>query len=243
MQLALRIHFALSLACTNVAYAYTLGEIIKNQMILVEIIISLISSLAAILISLWIDRLRLPKLSIKASESANSDNIYPSGHPHANERWKFFRVSVSNNSFSGLFRWIPRQTAENCRAKIEIYESKDSSPLFTFDGRWASTPEIPHIPSQAIVKLFHPDPVTIAVEEKEYLDVIVKAEIDNDAYGWNNEAYIHNWRNPSYKLGIGEYKVKITISTQNGKSFVSVLDLAVRKKTEDTILKNNSLSA
>ena len=200
-------------------------------------IISLFASLIAVLIALWIEKKRMPKLVINTSESANSDNTYREPNPHANERWKFFRVEVENRKFPKLLSWIPRQTAENCRAKIEFYKKGESSPIFAFAGRWASTPEIPHIPNEAIVKLQHPDPVTIPVCEKENLDVITKAENDDNAYGWNNESYFHDWKNPNYKLNEGEYIVKVTINTQNGISFDRKFKLAIRKKIENTILE------
>ncbi len=92
--------------------------------------------------------------------------------------------------------------------------------------------------NDAILKLLYPDPVTIPVGEKEYLDVITKYENDKEAYGWNNEAYFHGWRTPKYKLERGEYSVKITIATQNGKTFTRRFRLIVSDKIEDTCLKN-----
>ena len=200
-------------------------------------LISLIASLIAVLIALLIEKKRMPKLVINASESANADNTYREPNIHANERWKFFRVEVENKKFPKILSWIPRQTAENCRAKVEFYKKDETSPIFAFAGRWASTPEIPHIPQDAIVKLLHPDPVTLPVGEKEILDIIAKEENDNEAYGWNNESYFHNWRNIEYKLDEGEYIVKVTINTQNGISFNRRFKLAIREKIENTILE------
>ena len=200
-------------------------------------LISLIASLIAVLIAIWIERLRMPKLIIRASESANSDNTYREPNPRANERWKFFRVEVENKKFPKLLSWIPRQTSENCRGKIEIYKKDENSPIFVYEGRWSSTPEIPHIPHEAIVKLQHPDPVTLPVGEKEIMDVFTKSETDEAAYGWNNESYFHNWRNNSYTLVPGEYTAKVKISTQNGISFDQKFQIGIRKKIEDTFIK------
>ena len=105
-------------------------------------------------------------------------------------------------------------------------------------GRWASTPELPYIPNNVILKLLRPDPVTIPVNEKEFLDVITKHEDDEEAYGWNNEAYLHNWRTPNYKLERGKYLIKISISTQNGITFSNKFELLVSGKIKDTYLKN-----
>lgn len=200
-------------------------------------IIALVASLVAVLVALWIERMRMPKLIIGTSDSVNADNTYRKPHLQAGNRWKFFRVEVLNKPFPKILSWVPRQTAENCRGKVEFYKQGDTTPLFSFAGRWSSTPEIPHVPHEAIVKLLHPDPVTISVGEKEIMDVIIKAEVDEAAYGWNNESYFHDWKNPNYKLGEGEYIIKVTVSTQNGISFDRKLKLAVRKRIEDTLLE------
>ena len=198
--------------------------------ILVELLIAFIGSIPALLFALWIDKQRMPKLEIVASEEANTDSKY------AGVRWKFFRVIVKNKPLPKPFSWIPRQTAENCRGKIEFLKIGTEKSGFSMLGRWASSPELPFIPD-ARVKLFHPDPVTIPVNEKETLDVITKCENDKEAYGWNNEAYFNNWRTPEYKLERGKYRVKISIATQNGLTFAENFELSISDKIEDTYLK------
>ncbi len=197
-------------------------------------IISFIASVIAIVVTLLIERKRMPCLSVVASEEANVDNTYP-----GRGRWKFFRVSVFNKPFPAFVRWVPRQTAENCRAKVEFY-SLDKKVLFGFNGRWASTPELPQLDHDILLKLLYPDPVTIPVGDSELLDIIVKHSENDEAFGWNNEAYVHNWRTPHYKLDPGDYLVKVTINTQNGISFNKWLDLKVEEKIKDTSLKNNN---
>lgn len=204
----------------------------------VQLLISFLGSIPALFFALWVEKQRLPKLEIIASEEANADNTYQLPNAHAGERWKFFRVLVRNKPFIKPFHWIPRQTAENCRAKIEFSKMDSESLIFSMKGRWSSTPEIPHVPSGAILKLLYPDPVTIPVNEKEYLDIINKYENDKEAYGWNNEAYFNDWRTPHYKLGRGKYLVKISMATQNGITFSQKFELSISDKIEDTYLKN-----
>lgn len=193
-------------------------------------IISFVASLLAIIITFLIERKRMPNLIIVASEEANADNTY-----HGRGRWKFFRVSVSNKPFPMLLGWVPRQTAENCRPKVEFYDL-NKKPLFGFNGRWASTPELPQLEHDHLLKLLYPDPVTIPVGDSEFLDIIVKYEKDEEAYGWNNEAYVYNWKTPHYKLNCGKYLIKVTINTQNGISFNDWFDLTVEETIKDTSL-------
>jgi len=206
-----------------------------------QLIISFLASLLAVFIALLIERKRLPNLEITASEEANVDKTYKPPHPRAGERWKFFRVAVKNKSMPYPVQWIPRQTAENCRTKIEFFKSGHEESLFTLNGRWANTPELPLIPREYwILKSLYPDPVTISVKAQEFLDVITKHEKDKEAYAWNNEAYSHNWRPPRYRLDKGDYRVKVTVNTQNGVSFSKSFKLAVSDTIEKTSLQNSS---
>lgn len=204
----------------------------------IQLFISLIGSIPALFFALWAEKQRLPNLEIIASEEANADNTYSAPNPHSGERWKFFRVSVRNKPFIFPFSWIPRQTAENCRAKIEFSKIGSENHDFSIMGRWVSTPEIPYIQNDTILKILSPDPVTITVNEIEYLDVITKYENDKEAYGWNNEAYSNNWRTPKYKLERGKYTIKVSIATQNGISFTKKFELSISDRIEDTYLKN-----
>jgi hypothetical protein len=200
-------------------------------------IVSLIASLIAVLLSVWIEKLRMPQLVINAPESANWDN----SNGLSDLRWKFFRVEVENKKFPKLLSWIPRQTVENCRAKIEFFKVGELSHLFVFNGRWASTPELVYLQSQEqYIKLLVPDPVTIPVCQKEKLDVFVKEGTDDCAYGWNNESYFNQWKNQKYKLEKGEYIVKVTINTQNGNSFSRKFKLGIRKRIEDSFIEVQS---
>lgn len=203
-----------------------------------QLLVAFIGAIPALLFALWVEKKRMPKLKITASEDANADNTYQQPNPHAGERWKFFRVKVENKAFNFPFKWIPRQTAENCRAKIEFSKIGTEQQNFSMLGRWASTPELPHLTNDILLKLLYPDPVTIPVNESEYLDIITKNEGDKEAYGWNNEAYVHNWRIPHYKLERGKYQVKVTVATQNGINFINKFELVISDKIEDSSLKN-----
>jgi hypothetical protein len=206
-----------------------------------QLAISFLGSIPALMLALWVERQRMPKLEIIASKEANADNTYLAPHPHAGERWSFFRVLVRNKPFIKPFHWIPRQTAENCSAKIEIFEHDNKQNKFSMLGRWASTlePAFIHHQDQLVVKLLYPDTVIIPAGKEEYLDVIVKHDHDKEAYGWNNEAYLHDWRTPNYKLDVGMYLVKINITTQNGKSFLQEFELSISERIEDTYLKKD----
>jgi|GEM_PF-2100073 len=209
------------------------------EQIITDFVVAFLASIPALFVALFFDRLRMPKLLIFANEEANADNTYPPGSgAHENERWKFFRVRVTNKPFPWLLRWIPRYAAENCRAQVHFSKIGDDQKSFTMLGRWSSTPELVYISSDPALKVLYPDPVTIPVNESESMDVVAKFEKEGDAWGWNNAAYFNNWRTPAYKLDRGKYRVKITVSTQNGASFVGNFELQVTEKIEDIIFRS-----
>jgi len=199
-----------------------------------EIILSIFTTILGVILALLIDRSRMPKIKIEIKDSANSDNTYSNGRYNAGQRWKFFRVLIRNKQFPFVFRWLIRQTAENCRAKINII-GIDNTTNITFKGRWASTPELPFLDKDsAIIKLLEPDPITLISGQEEFLDIIAKYEHDEAAYGWNNEAYFNQWKTPAYKLGRGKYKINVVINTQNGISSSKIFYLVVGEKIEET---------
>ncbi len=198
-----------------------------------SIILSVVTTFLGVLLALWIDRMRMPLVEIVVTEKAHSDNTYSAGSFNAGQRWKFFRVSVVNRKMPFLLKWLIRQTAENCRASLSI-KGIDNQTSVSFKGRWASTPELPFLKDSAILKIFEPDPVTILAGKQEVLDVIAKYEHDKEAFGWNNESYVHGWKNPNYKLERGKYKVKITVNTQNGTATTKSFFLVVSDSIENT---------
>jgi hypothetical protein len=61
-------------------------------------------------------------------------------------------------------------------------------------------------------------------DEEKVLDVVVKCDDEADCYGWNNDAYFFNWRNPNWKLPRGRYLVRVVI-TSSGQKCVRVVRL------------------
>jgi hypothetical protein len=185
--------------------------------------ISLFASLVAIIVTLYIERKRLPHIELLAGERYNADNTYSDPQRAHIGRAKFYRLQAINKPFPRLLNLVPRQTADSCRAELEFYKvaGRECDKLFSIKGRWSTTFELPYLSaSDAIQKLLTPDPVTISAgSEGEPLDVFVWLEKDRTAYAWNNEAYIQNWRPEGRQLSKGSYQVRANITTQNGKIF------------------------
>lgn len=186
------------------------------------------------IIALGAEKYRKPKLEIASGEDANSDNTYPAGHLRAGQRWKFFRVRVTNRPIPKFLSWIlQRETAQQVNARITFRELG-----VTLKGRWAGSLELAQANPLDLSRLANfPDPVTIVAGEPETLDVFAKFQGDQEAYGWNNESYLNNWKTPLYKLVPGDYQVEVQVTTFDGIQAKKLLRVHIDKTIEDTYLK------
>ncbi len=179
---------------------------------IIPFIWTIIGGFVGAVIALFFEKLKNPKLEIIANEEANQDHVYQNVTPSG--RYKFFRVMVVNKQLPKYISWlISRSTAQQLNATIRFVEIDQ-----TMKGRWASTLELAQANPLDYLKLANfPDPITIFPGESTFLDIFVKYENDIEAYGWNNESYLHNWRTPYHKLTIGSHQIEITLSGVNAQ--------------------------
>lgn len=193
-----------------------------------DFLISLIASLIAVYCTLWIENLKLPKLEIEIDESDRNAN-------YENESWLFYKIIVTNLPTKFLPKLIKRQTAENCHAFIKFYQN--NIPLFSINGRWSSTPQLPEMPiDQWKVIAAYQQPISIFSGKYEKLDIITKCASDLESYAFNNSSYLHSWKNENYKLEPGEYQIQVDIYPQNGPLHIFKLKLYVSDINDDTKL-------
>ncbi len=201
---------------------------------MLSFLISFAASVLAVFLTLWIERLRQPHLVAQCGPEAD---VIPDYEGHEAQHYgavKFCRLLVSNKPFPLPFSWIPRQTAESCRATLEVHQ--DKKILFSYPGRWANTPELPHLTTdQWVLKVINPDPVTITTGdiEAQPLDVLIWHDKTHEAFAWNNESYLADWKNGRMKLPKGKYSLIVRISTQNGKNFSFNFKILVGTKLDD----------
>lgn len=89
-------------------------------------------------------------------------------------------------------------------------------------GRWPNTPQpalIEIAPGIRVNVAQLEDTVNIYPGETQNLDIAIRADDDEECYGWNNEAYFSNpvWRNPDWKLKSGRYLVRVIITSSGQK--------------------------
>lgn len=205
-----------------------------NIDLLAKFVLFFISSLVAgfigALVALWLDKVNSPKLDVIATEDVNISGIYGS-EKLVPGRYKFFRLKVTNKPLNKLQSYIfSRQTALQLNALLYFKQINK-----TMKGRWFDTLELAYADEYNKVRLANfPDFISLYPGESKILDVFVKFESDNDAYGWNNEAYLNNnlWKTNKYKLVPGDYNIEVQIMGTNTivkKRFIAHIDSTIEK--------------
>jgi len=133
--------------------------------------------------------------------------------------------------------WMQRVAATQCRGEITFHHLNDGQDIFgrAMAVRWVKSPE--PIANQIInpegkIQFYIRDFARAATEsridvypgEGQLLDVAIRFDGEAECYGWNNDSYFCNWRNPNWKLPGGRYLVKAVI-TSSGQKCVDIFRL------------------
>jgi hypothetical protein len=203
----------------------------------IELAVEIIVTVLSILAVLWFEGRRKPKLSFRIGKPGEIKE----GDPSRREPAKWTHIVVHNARMPGWLSWaFNRNPAMSCGGWIEFF-TLDGQPLFDgkkMDIRWSDSPQ---------PLILGPDGVTGQIDWERMrtghlfdippgadapIDVVFRAKRDEDCYGWNNESYLHAWRNPSWKLGQGRYLAKITILT-GGEEFTHTVEIVNEDAYED----------
>jgi hypothetical protein len=183
----------------------------------------ILGGVITILTTMVVEHLRRPVLSL-AIEEPPLDLPSPDGKGQRRN----LRLILRNKS---LAKFLQRSAALQCRGEI-TFHNLDGQSFFKspMSVRWVSSPE--PIANQIIdlqgnvqfsildfTRGSSESRIDVYPGEKELLDVAIRFDGEPDSYGWNNESYLYNWRNPNRKLPPGRYLVKVVI-TSSGQKFV-----------------------
>lgn len=199
---------------------------------LIYIVDKLWPTFFAVIVAQWVTQkfieMRKPKLKmVPEGILPGSWKLFNAGSVLSESPYHTWRIKVQHIKIPGYIAWLikNRESALQCKADLTFYTSKDQA-LFTMQGRWANTPEISLIsPLNQQERIIYPDTISVGYHSSEPLDCIVKFDDEKVAYGWNNEAYTTNGRNPRYKLEIGTYKVTVRLSGQNFQQFTTKFNI------------------
>lgn len=208
-----------------------------------ETVVSIVfGGLITIFTAIGVEYLRRPRLWFSI-ETPHLD--LPSPNEPGKMR-RHLRVHLHNRPLPVAMRWMQRAAALYCRGEITFHHLDGQAVLDApMPVRWVRSPE--PVASQvfdpaniAQPKFFIVDfskpaaqsRIDVYPGEQELLDIAVRFEGEPDCYGWNNESYVHNWRNPQWKLPHGRYLVKVAVSS-SGEKCVGIFRLVNDVEQQD----------
>ena len=195
----------------------------------------------AILITIWIEYQRKPKLEIRIAEPSNP--TYESGdRPAAVAR--FLGLDLVNKPLPRLFRWMQRNAALQCHGTITFHHL-DGQNVFgrAMPIRWSGTPEpVPIAVRVGDTQVVIADPARFTSEsrtdvypgESQRLDVAAKFDDEPESYGWSNLNYFSQpiWRNPAWRLAESRYLVRASV-VSSGETVTGVFRLVADVPRDD----------
>lgn len=204
-------------------------------------LINLTAGVVGILIVLWIERQRRPRLSM--SVGIPNEIVEKSDEPRKPGKWLY--VTIHN---AGVPRWLAwvysGEPAMACRAWITFYHLEGHRVFDReMNARWAATPE-PQIQVLTLGRTaVPPQLVTVKdakMEQRQFvrlldvretydipagestnIDVVMRFRDEETAYGWCNESYLYGWKHPDWVLPKDRYLAKVRVVT-GGREFTDV---------------------
>jgi len=220
----------------------------------------ILGAILSIVITIWIEFLRKPKLRFQASTETDIDySKFPEKRPA--QKARFLSLVIENKRLSLPFRWLSRNATLQCHATVDFYHL-DGQNVFgrKMTGRWSGSVEpTPTVQISGdnitIEKLVISDNQSTASTtlrdiypgEKSNLDIAARFDKDEKCYGWNDEGYFSNplWRNPKWELPSGRYIVKVELISSGDKTFgyyrlvndVDISSFRLEKASQEDIKK------
>lgn len=127
------------------------------------------------------------------------------------ERWKNFVLRIKPALF--------------CKAQLIFLDPKTKAEIFSFQGRWTSTPEpLIRTDPQKNIGIFDPSKaISAEIEnilpgESKEISVALKVQGQDEFIGFNNWSYQWpNWRNSDWVIEKGSVLLKVVLWWDSGK--------------------------
>jgi hypothetical protein len=204
------------------------GNTMNTCELLVNFFINLVAGIIGILIVLWIERQRRPRLTIKLGQPVQINEEDPLHRPLS----IWLHVQIHNKNVPKWLAWVyDGEPALACRAWISFYHL-NGQRLFDREmvARWfgSDEPKVEVINTregQALRLIGAQTSFDIPPGEYTDVDVVFRAKEEDDCYGWNNESYLHNWHHPDWRLEKGRYIARVRAKT-GGREYTNTFLIA-----------------
>jgi len=132
----------------------------------------------------------------------------------ANKKFKFLNVIVKNKKQNWLEKFfLGNASLNNARVWLSFEEFTSHKEVLKISGRWASTKEpVDYSSGQPLIpEILIPSRDTIPQGEEAAVSIAIKESSEDSFFAFNNESYLHNWKNTDYELKDNKYWLKIRL--------------------------------
>ena len=184
-----------------------------------------VGAIIAVIITIFIENLRKPKLEIKIAPPV--DRKYQDRPANS---VRFLGLYLVNKPLPFFAKWMSRNAALQCHWTITFHHLNDGQNFFgrSMTIRWSGSPEPISLQFGIDGKLYSivdQSKVTLVLkidiypDEKGHLDVAARFDNENECYGWNNESYFSTpvWRNADWRLPAGRFIIRVIIFSAGDK--------------------------
>lgn len=158
------------------------------------------------------EMLRKPRISFEPADDSEFSR--------ANKKFKFINVIVKNKKQNWLEKFfLGNASLNNARVWLSFEEVTFDKEILKINGRWASTKEpIDYNSGQPLIpEILIPSRDTIPQGEEATVSVAIKEYGEDSFFAFNNESYLHSWKNPDYELKDNKYWLKILLLADGQK--------------------------
>jgi hypothetical protein len=147
---------------------------------------------------------RKPRISFEPS----NDSEFIRG----NKKFKFINVTVKNAKQNLIKKFFfGNSSLNNARARLVFKDFTANIEILKLDGRWASTKEpVDYVSGQPLIpEILIPSRDSVPPGEETTVSVAIKESGEDSFFAFNNDSYLHNWKNPDYELQDDKYCLEI----------------------------------
>lgn len=152
------------------------------------------------------EMLRKPSISFKPA----IDSEFTRG----NRKFKFINITVKNAKQNLLKKFFFGNSSLNdARAWISFKDFTSNIEILKINGRWASTKEpVDYSSGQPLIaEILLPSRDTIPQGEEANISIAIKESTEDSFFAFNNDSYMHNWKNPDFELKDNKYWLEIRL--------------------------------
>ena len=194
------------------------------------IIIDLIGLILTIAATLYIEKLRSPKLEF-FEEDDSSGNL---ARDAPAKKIKLLRVKIINIDLPEVIRFLRREPAYHCRVTFQVFYHDNKKPLFEkpIPARWSHSdpPAITQLDSNTNkeISIFDWSKYNEIINHDCYtgipepIDIVARFDSDNECYIYNNDSFYPNyvnWKSENKKIPQGRYFLVVTAYYSGMKTY------------------------